>query len=119
MSRTPKRAPSQLNENHKMHLLNFFDENPSAVIQAAVEDLAKSFEGLKIKKSRVAEFMKEECNLILKVATRRPKAINSQKNLEAHANWFIEWQQKSLHFMNNCVFLDEGGFDMNMRRSRG
>lgn len=102
-----------------MHLLNFFDENPSAVIQAAVEYLAKSFEGLEIKKIRVAEFMKEECNLILKVVTRRPKAINSQKNLEARANWVIEWQQKGLHFMNNCAFLDEAGFDVNMRRSRG
>ncbi|EIE81118.1 hypothetical protein RO3G_05823 [Rhizopus delemar RA 99-880] len=102
-----------------MHLLNFFDENPSAVIQAAVEDLTKSFEDLEIEKIRVAEFMKEECNLILKVVTRRPKAINSQKNLEARANWVIEWQKKKgLHFMNNCAFLDEAGFDVNMRRSR-
>ncbi|KAG1568890.1 hypothetical protein G6F50_006877 [Rhizopus delemar] len=113
------KASSQLNENHKMHLLNFFDENPSAVIQAAVEDLTKSFEDLEIEKIRVAEFMKEECNLILKVVTRRPKAINSQKNLEARANWVIEWQKKKgLHFMNNCAFLDEAGFDVNMRRSR-
>lgn len=73
-----------------MHLINFFDKNPSAVIQEAVEDLTKSFEGLEIKKSRVAEFMKEECNLSLNVVTRRPKARNSQKNLEAHANWVIE-----------------------------
>ncbi|KAL4206346.1 hypothetical protein AB4K20DRAFT_1871527 [Rhizopus microsporus] len=61
------RAPSQLNENHKMHLINFFDENPSAVIQDAVENLTKSFEGLEIKKSRVAEFMKEDCNLSIKL----------------------------------------------------
>ncbi|KAG1626021.1 hypothetical protein G6F44_012543 [Rhizopus delemar] len=118
-NRTSKRAPSQLNENHKMHLINFFNENPSAVIQDAVENLTKSFEGLEIKKSRVAEFMKEECNLSLKVVTRRPKARNNQKNLEARANWVKEWQQKGLHFMNNCVFLDEAGFDVNMRRSRG
>ncbi|EIE92067.1 hypothetical protein RO3G_16778 [Rhizopus delemar RA 99-880] len=102
-----------------MHLINFFNENPSAVIQDAVENLTKSFEGLEIKKSRVAEFMKEECNLSLKVVTRRPKARNNQKNLEARANWVKEWQQKGLHFMNNCVFLDEAGFDVNMRRSRG
>ncbi|KAI8637731.1 hypothetical protein BD408DRAFT_353254 [Parasitella parasitica] len=85
-----------------MHLLNFFDEDPSAVIQVAVEELTKSFEGLEIKKSRVAEFMQEECSLILKAVTRRPKAINSRKNLEARANWVMEWQQQGLHFMNNC-----------------
>ncbi|KAG1509243.1 hypothetical protein G6F47_001604 [Rhizopus delemar] len=118
-NRTSKRAPSQLNESHKMHLINFFDENPSAAIQDAVENLTKSFEGLEIKKSRVAEFMKEECSLSLKVVTRHPKARNSQKNLEARANWVKQWQQKGLHFMKNCVFLDEAGFDVNMRRSRG
>ncbi|KAG1049283.1 hypothetical protein G6F43_008382 [Rhizopus delemar] len=118
-NRTSKRAPSQLNESHKMHLINFFDENPSAAIQDAVENLTKSFEGLEIKKSRVAEFMKEEYSLSLKVVTRRPKARNSQKNLEARANWVKQWQQKGLHFMKNCVFLDEAGFDVNMRRSRG
>ncbi|KAG0732807.1 hypothetical protein G6F60_013832 [Rhizopus arrhizus] len=60
-----------------MHLINFFDENPSAVIQDAVENLTKSFEGLEIKKSRVAEFMKEDCNLSIKVVTRHPKDRNS------------------------------------------
>ncbi|KAG1054585.1 hypothetical protein G6F43_003415 [Rhizopus delemar] len=102
-----------------MHLINFFDENPSAVIQDAVENLTKSFEGLEIKKSRVAEFMKEDYNLSIKVVNRHLKDRNSQKTLEARANWIEEWQNKGLHFMKNCVFLDEAGFDVNMRRSRG
>ncbi|EIE86270.1 hypothetical protein G6F46_010050 [Rhizopus delemar] len=102
-----------------MHLINFFDENPSVVIQDAVENLTKSFEGLEIKKSRVAEFRKEDCNLSIKVVTRHPKERNSQKALEARANWIEEWQNKGLHFMKNCVFLDEAGFDVNMRRSSG
>ncbi|KAG1152798.1 hypothetical protein G6F37_000839 [Rhizopus arrhizus] len=102
-----------------MHLINFFDENPSAVIQDAVENLTKSFEVLEIKKSRVAEFMKEDYNLSIKVVTRHPKDRNSQKTLETRANWIEEWQNKGLHFMKNCVFLDEAGFDVNMCRSRG
>ncbi|KAI8643970.1 hypothetical protein BD408DRAFT_413860, partial [Parasitella parasitica] len=70
-----------LNESHKEHITSFLDENPSAVIQDAVEDLTRSFEGLEIKKSRVAEFMKEECNLSIKVAR------NSKTTLEARAKW--------------------------------
>lgn len=66
-----------------MHLIDFFDENPSAIIQDAVENLTKSFEGLEIKKSRVAGFMKEECNLSIKVVTHHPVARNSNKTLEA------------------------------------
>lgn len=104
-----------MNEQHKAHLV---DENPSAVIQDAVDNLTMSFEGLQIKKSRLAEFMKDDCSLSIKVVTRHPKARNSPKTLEALAKWVEEWLQKGLHFMQNCVFL-EAGFDINMRHSRG
>ncbi|EIE88315.1 hypothetical protein RO3G_13026 [Rhizopus delemar RA 99-880] len=67
-NRTSNRPVSQLNGAHKEHLIKFFDEDVSATIQDATEDLIKSFAGLEIKKSRVAEFMKEECNLSLKVS---------------------------------------------------
>ncbi|CAO3615524.1 unnamed protein product [Mucor hiemalis] len=63
--------------------------------------------------------MKIDCNLSIKVITRHPKARNSPKTLDARAKWVEEWLQKDLHFMQNCVFLDEAGFDINMRRSRG
>lgn len=118
-TRTSNRVPSRLNEQHKAYLVDFFDENPTAVIQDAVENLTRSFEGLEIKKSRVAEFMKEDCNLSIKVITRHPKARNSPKTIEARAKWVEEWLQKGLLYMQNCVFLDETGFDINMRRTRG
>ncbi|KAI8636171.1 hypothetical protein BD408DRAFT_426540 [Parasitella parasitica] len=76
---------SKLNESHKERITSFFDENPSAFIQDAVEDLTRSFKGLEIKKSRVGEFMKEECNLGIKVVTRLPQASNSKTTLETHA----------------------------------
>jgi Tat protein secretion system quality control protein TatD with DNase activity len=104
-----------MNEQHKVHLIDFFDENLSAVIQDAVENSTKSIEGLEIKKSRVAEFMKEECNLSIKVVTRHPVARNSNKTLEDRAKWVKEWLEKDIIYMQNCVFLDEAGFDINMR----
>ncbi|KAG1049475.1 hypothetical protein G6F43_008198 [Rhizopus delemar] len=81
--------------------------------------LTKSFKGLQIKKSRVAEFMKDDGNLSIHVLTRHLKARNSPKTLEVRTKWIEEWLQKDLHFMQNCVFFDKVGFDMNMRRSRG
>lgn len=117
-NRTSNRPESKLNEQHKAYLTDFFDENPSAVIQDAVENLTKSFEGLQIKKSRVAEFMKEDCNLSIKVVTRHPGARNSNKTLEARAKFVEEWPTKGMDFMKNCVFLDESGLDINMRCSR-
>ena len=117
-NRTSNRPQSKLNEQHKSHLIDFFDENPSAVIQDAVENLTKIFEGLDIKKSRVAEFMKKECNLSIKVITRHSVARNSNATLEKRATWVKEWLDKGILFKENCVFIDEAGFDINMRRSR-
>lgn len=62
--------------------------------------------------------MKEDYNLSIKVVTRHPAARNSNKTLEARAKFVEEWPTKGMDFMKNCVFLDESGFDINMRHSR-
>ncbi|KAG1145525.1 hypothetical protein G6F37_003396 [Rhizopus arrhizus] len=116
---TSNRPVSQLNGAHKEHLIKFFDEDASATIQDATEDLIKSFAGLEIKKSRVAELMKEEYNLSFKVVSCHAIAKNCEKTLEARAAWVKEWTEKDINFLNSCVFVDESGFNINMRRNRG
>lgn len=114
------RPVSQLNETHKNHLVNFFDEDASATIQDAVENLTANFAGLDIKKSRVSEFMKEECNLSIKVVSRHPLGRNKEATLQARAVWVDRWvRNNNMDYLNNCIFVDESGFDINMRRSRG
>ncbi|KAG1056438.1 hypothetical protein G6F43_001683 [Rhizopus delemar] len=93
-------------------------QDTSATIQDATEDLI-SFAGLEIKKSRVTEFMKEECNLSLKVVSCHAIARNCEKTLEPRAAWVKEWTEKGINFLNTCVFVDKPGFDTNMHRSRG
>jgi hypothetical protein len=63
--------------------------------------------------------MKEEYNLSLKIVSCHAIARNCEKTLEARAAWFKEWTEKGINFLDNCVFVDESGFDINMRRSRG
>ncbi|KAI9265511.1 hypothetical protein EDC94DRAFT_58947 [Helicostylum pulchrum] len=109
------RPVSQLNENHKSHLVNFFDGDVSATIQDAVEGLAANFTGLQIKKSRVAEFMSEECNLSIKVVSRHPLGRYKEVTLI----WVDLWAKNGMDNLNNYIFIDESGFDINMRRSRG
>lgn len=117
-SSRPSRAVSKLQDVHKQHLIEFFDENPSAVINDAVESLTSLFEGLEIKKSRVHEFMKDECNLSLKVATLHPLPRNCDANLQRRMEWVQKWAVTDMDFTKNCVFIDESGFHINMRRSR-
>jgi hypothetical protein len=114
----PSRPVSQLDDRHKDHLVKFFDENKRATIDDAVKDLAQSFENLEIKKSRVAEFMKNECNLSIKTISRHPTARNSPTVIEKRAVWVEEWLAKGMLYLQNCVFLDESGFDINMTHER-
>jgi hypothetical protein len=112
-----KRPVSKLNGQHKDHFIRFYDEKPTATIDDGINELIKSFKGLSIKKSRVAEFMKEECNLSLKSITRHPAQRNSPETIEARAVWVAEWLAKGTDY-NNCVFLDESGFNINMTRGK-
>ncbi|KAG2225439.1 hypothetical protein INT45_010075 [Circinella minor] len=118
-NKTIYRIVSQLNEAHKFHLINFFNEDCTATIQDAIEDLTAKFADLDIKKSRVAEFMKEECNLSIKVVSRHPVARNKEESLQKRADWVEKWVQNGMDYLKNCIFVDESGFDINMCRSRG
>ena len=86
----PSHPVSQLDDRHKDRLVKFFDENKRATIEDAVKELTQNFENLEIKKSRVAEFMKNECNLSIKVISRHPTARNSTAVIEKRAVWVKE-----------------------------
>ncbi|KAI8975746.1 hypothetical protein BDF20DRAFT_880469, partial [Mycotypha africana] len=73
---------------HKECLKQFYDENPNAYIQDAVDCL---FEGLEIKKSRVHEFMKNECNLTFKQTAFWSEARMSLSTIKKRYNWVVEW----------------------------
>lgn len=62
--------------------------------------------------------MIEECNLGIRIVIRYPAARNNSKTLEARVKFVEEWVQKGMLYMQSCVFLDESGFDINMRRLR-
>ncbi|KAI7903744.1 uncharacterized protein BX663DRAFT_485845 [Cokeromyces recurvatus] len=57
---------SQLQEEHKEQLIQFFDEYPHARVSDVVDELAKSFEGFSPKETVVGKFISTECNLSIK-----------------------------------------------------
>ncbi|KAG1047376.1 hypothetical protein G6F43_010174 [Rhizopus delemar] len=80
--------------------------------------LTSKFAGLEIKKSRVHEFMRDECNLSLKQTTRWPEARANENNIQNRYDWVIRWSNTDMDFSKNCIFIDEAGFDLNMKPSR-
>ncbi|KAG1494377.1 hypothetical protein G6F53_012586 [Rhizopus delemar] len=84
----------------------------------AVEMLTSKFEGLEIKKSRMHEFMRDECNLSMKQTTCWPETRTSKENVQKRYEWVVKWNNTDMDFSRNCIFIDEAGFDINMRASR-
>ncbi|KAG1574860.1 hypothetical protein G6F48_013255 [Rhizopus delemar] len=74
--------PSILNEEHKRHLVSFYDDNPSAIVDQAMDSLTSEFTGLKIGKTSVYNFMTRECNLTFKKAHMHSIQRNSPDNIE-------------------------------------
>ncbi|KAG1553500.1 hypothetical protein G6F49_008342 [Rhizopus delemar] len=112
------RPKNRLQDEHKQSLIEFFDNEPNAYIVDAVEMLPSKFAGLEIKKSRVHEFMRDECNLSLKQTTRWPEARANENNIQNRYDWVIRWSNTDMDFSKNCIFIDEAGFDINMKPSR-
>ncbi|KAL1929229.1 hypothetical protein VTP01DRAFT_2288 [Rhizomucor pusillus] len=81
--------PRILNEEHKQFILEYIDENPSAVLVELVERLLRRFERLK----------------------------NSEGKIQERLHWVRKWEAIDLDFKNNYVFLDESAFHVNMKRS--
>ncbi|KAI8969389.1 hypothetical protein BDB01DRAFT_856051 [Pilobolus umbonatus] len=108
-----------LQKEHKSHLIEFIDENPSAGIDQMVESLTKEFEGLQIKKTAVHQFVVTECNISFKMARKEPAERNSELTKSKKQEWIRAWEMSDMDFMRNCIFIDEAGFHINMKRSQG
>ncbi|KAG2192948.1 hypothetical protein INT47_004687 [Mucor saturninus] len=76
------RKVSQLQEEHKAHLIEFFDDNPHARVSDAVEELTKNFEGFTLRETVVGKFISTECNLSIKKITRHPVARNQNAKIK-------------------------------------
>ncbi|CEG83032.1 hypothetical protein RMATCC62417_17010 [Rhizopus microsporus] len=105
-------------EEHKTAVVEFTDANPSAAVVEVTEHLLKRFSDLKILRSTVYNFMRNECNLSLKKADFHSIERNSPAKIEERHDWVSRWGNTDMKFLTNCVFLDESAFDINMKRSR-
>lgn len=96
-----------LTEEHKATVVNFIDTNPSATVVEVTEHLLKQFTDLKVSRSTVYNFMRNECSLSLKKADFHSIERNSPKKIEERYNWVCKWENTDMNFLTNCVFLDE------------
>ncbi|GAA5811901.1 hypothetical protein MFLAVUS_005348 [Mucor flavus] len=46
-----------------------------------------------------------------------PEIRNSPENMETRFEWFMKWKDSNIDFTKYCIFIDEGGFHINMRNN--
>lgn len=71
-----------LGEEHKQFILNYIDENPSAVVNRVTESLKQNFERFNISCSTVYNLMTNRCNLSIKQAQFHPVERNSEESIQ-------------------------------------
>lgn len=81
------REKPQLNDKHKLYLLNFYDDNPQVRVVDAMDSLTQKFADLSVKKSTIHNFLKAECNLSFKKLTTQPAARNSPVKIQERMDW--------------------------------
>lgn len=113
------RPRSQLQEEQRKHIIEIYDEKPYTTTDEAVESLTKTFEGFNLKKSTVNSFILHDCNLSMKKLTRQPVARNDITRIKARYEWVLKWTATDMDYIQNCIFIDESAFDINMRPSLG
>ncbi|KAI9273682.1 hypothetical protein BY458DRAFT_434922 [Sporodiniella umbellata] len=113
------RSTGQLEERHKIHLVSLYDDNPQARVVDAVASLNEKFAGFTLKETSVRNFLKTEYNLSFKKITRHPAPRNDSAKIAKRIAWVEERSKTDMDCLENCIFVDESGFDINMRPPGG
>ncbi|ORE00840.1 hypothetical protein BCV72DRAFT_218409 [Rhizopus microsporus var. microsporus] len=103
-----------LQVEYKQVILEYIDENPSAVLEQVMDQLLQKFQDFKVSKSTVNNFVRTECNLSLKKPQFQPVDRSSEEKIQERFDWVHKWKCTDMDFRTNCIFLDESAFHINL-----
>ncbi|CAO3626740.1 unnamed protein product [Cunninghamella echinulata] len=90
---------------HTEFLVSYFDENPSATIEQAKNELFEKFKGLEISISGLQKHIKTKYALTLKQAERYTMDRDSSRTIGLRFNIITEWKKVGADFMKKYVFI--------------
>ncbi|KAI9473379.1 hypothetical protein BDB00DRAFT_738318, partial [Zychaea mexicana] len=110
----------KLKEEHTAFLMDFFDNNQSAVLWEARDALYVNFLALSIDISSLHRHLVKHCSLTLKRLNKLLAARNAPTTIETRVARINEWMADlEMDYATNCVFVDEAGFNMHLRGNFG
>ncbi|KAI9476476.1 MAG: hypothetical protein EXX96DRAFT_620920 [Benjaminiella poitrasii] len=92
------------------------DKNPSTNVDQALDQLTANFEGLKIGKLAVYDFIRKDMGFTFKRAELHSQKRNDKSAIQERYEWACKIANSDIDFLKNCVFIDESGFYINMNR---
>lgn len=84
-----------------------------------MDKLNSSFSELTISKRTLYRYMADLWIFSLKRVQLEPEERNAPERIQARKVWVEEALAMGVDYMNNCVFIDEAGFNANLRRTQG
>lgn len=81
--------------------------------------LCAKFEGLSISSSAVRNHMVNHCKLSLKNTKQYNLERDSDRTIKLRFDYITTWRADGVNYMENCVFIDEAGFNTHQTRIRG
>ena len=111
--------PPTLIDEHTAFLIDYYDKNMDAVLFEAQDALFETV-AVSLTLSGLHKHPVNKASLTLKKLEKLPKARVTEVTLDKRAKLISEWNSDpEFDFDNRCVFIDEAGFNLHIRRNFG
>jgi transposase len=114
--RNPGR-PNSFTPEHEQYIQQILDKDSQLCADDIIGSLTSQFENFQISKSQMNHHLKNNMLISIKKPTFDPKIRNSDSNLQTRYEWFMKWKDSDPDYTKNCIFIDEAGFNINMRNN--
>ncbi|KAG2228682.1 hypothetical protein INT48_005375 [Thamnidium elegans] len=114
-----KGQPTILKDEHTVFIFELLANEPTLTVEAVTDHLSKEFRDIQITPRSVENHMKKKCRLTYKRIIPRYYGRNKDETVAKRRDAVAYWVSQNIDFMNECVFLDEAGFNRSMHRSYG
>ncbi|CEP09722.1 hypothetical protein [Parasitella parasitica] len=103
--------------SHQDFVQNIIENDPQIFTEDIIDRLSEKFEGFSISKSQLNHHLRNTMLISVKRPTFEAEVRNSAENLQTRYELFMQWKDSNLDFTQNCVFIDESGFNINLRNT--
>ncbi|OAD71061.1 hypothetical protein PHYBLDRAFT_171124 [Phycomyces blakesleeanus NRRL 1555(-)] len=115
-----KHGNQKLFQAHSAFFLKLFENKSDATLEQARIAVMEEFSGLQITKSAIQKHLVKKCALTIKKLEKLPEKRDDVSTIEMRQDRILKWQQLAdFNYLSNCVFIDEAGFNMHIKRTFG